>query len=101
MIIIGLIFIVLGFGVKYAKMYYLIAGYNTMPAAEKAKINIKAVAALFWNVFGSLGVVLIVSELLMDYFNREEFGYIQLPAILIAILWILIRSNSMIYRIGR
>ena len=73
-----------------------------MSAAEKAKINIEAVARLFWNVFATLGILLIVSELLINYFNWQEIsGYIQLPPILIAILWILIQSNSMIYRIGR
>jgi hypothetical protein len=102
MIILGLIFIVLGFGIKYAKMYFLIAGYNTMSAAEKARINSEAVATLFRNVFATLGAVLIFSELLIDYFKWPELGeYIQLPAILIAVVWIILRSNSKKYRYDR
>ena len=37
MILTAIIFIVLGVLIKYGKMYFLIAGYNTMSKKEKEK----------------------------------------------------------------
>lgn len=100
--IIAFILILSAVAIKYGKMYNLIAGYNTMPAAEKAKINIEAVATLFRNVFFTLAAILIFSEVLTYCFDWPELGeYIQLPAILIAMVWILLRSNSKKYRYDR
>lgn len=99
MLAVALIFIVAAIAVKYGKMYNLIAGYNTMSPAEKAKVNIEAIATLFRNVFFSMAAVLIVSEILIQYSVWPELGeYIQIPALLIGTLWILIRSNSKKYR---
>ena len=102
MMVVAIIFILSAITIKYGKMYFLIAGYNTMSAAEKAKINIEAVATLFRNVFFTLAGILILSELLINYLEWPELGeYIQLPAILISVLWILLRSNSKKYRFDR
>lgn len=99
MLAVALIFIVAAIAVKHGKMYNLIAGYNTMSPAEKAKVNIEAIATLFRNVFFSMAAVLIVSEILIQYSVWPELGeYIQIPALLIGTLWILIRSNSKKYR---
>lgn len=99
MLAVAFIFIVAAIAVKYGKMYNLIAGYNTMSPAEKAKVNIEAIATLFRNVFFSMAAVLIVSEILIQYSVWPELGeYIQIPALLIGTLWILIRSNSKKYR---
>lgn len=100
MIVIAIIFILLASAIKYGKMYFLIAGYNTMSASEKAKINIEGIATLFRNVFFILAGVLIASELLIEYLDRPELGnYIQVPAILTSIVWIILWSNSKKYRI--
>lgn len=100
--IIAFILILPAVAIKYGKMYNLIAGYNTMSPAEKAKINIEAIATLFRNVFFTLAAVLIFSEVLTYCFDWPELGeYIQFPAILIAMIWLLIRSNSKKYRYDR
>lgn len=100
--IIAFILILSAVAIKYGKLYNLIAGYNTMSPAEKAKINIEAVATLFRNVFFTLAALLIFSEVLAYCFEWPELGeYIQFPAILIAIIWLLIRSNSKKYRYDR
>lgn len=99
MLAVAFIFIVAAIAVKYGKMYNLIAGYNTMSPAEKAKINIEAIATLFRNVFFSMAAVLIVSEILIRYSVWPELGeYVQIPALLTGILCLLIRSNSKKYR---
>lgn len=97
--IIAIILILSAVAVKYGKMYSLIAGYNTMSPAEKAKVNIEAIATLFRNVFFSMAAVLMLSEILIKYSIWPELGeYIQIPALLAGTLWILIRSNSKKYR---
>lgn len=101
-IVVAILLILAAVAVKYGKMYNLIAGYNTMSPAEKAKINIEAVTTLFRNVFFTISGVLILAELLISYFEWPELGeYIQVPAILIGVIWILIRSNSKKYRNDR
>ena len=49
MILTAIIFIVLGVLIKYGKMYFLIAGYNTMSKKEKEKYDIKGIATVFKN----------------------------------------------------
>lgn len=101
-LIIVVVFIIIAIAIKYGKMHFLIAGYNTMPAAEKAKVNIEAVATLFRNVFFTLAAVLLLSYCLDEFFEWDEFAnYIQMPAILIAVVWIILRSNSKKYRYDR
>ena len=56
MILTAIIFIILGILIKYGKMYFLIAGYNTMSKKEKEKYDIKGIATVFkkcyvWNGF--------------------------------------------------
>lgn len=101
-IVIAFVFILSAIAIKYGKMYFLIAGYNTMPASEKAKVKIEGIATLFRNVFFTLAAVLIISGLLTEYSDWAELGnYIELPAILIAVVWIIMRSNSKKYRYDR
>ncbi len=99
---IAILFILIGFAIKYAKMYFLIAGYNTMPKAEKAKINIEALGRFLGNVLFTMGAIVLVADLLIEYFDTPEAGlYIQLPVIVIGVLWIIVRSNSKKYRYER
>ncbi|GAB3231908.1 DUF3784 domain-containing protein [Algoriphagus aestuariicola] len=60
MIGIAIFFLVLGALVKYGKMYFLIAGYNTMSSSEKGQFNVEAVAKVFRNgMFGMAALILI------------------------------------------
>lgn len=96
---IAILFILIGFAIKYAKMYFLIAGYNTMSKAEKARIRIEALSRFMGNVFFVMGAVLLLADLLIACFNWPELGmYIQLPVILVGVAWIILRSNSKKYR---
>ena len=49
MIGISLLFVLLGILIKYGKMNFLIAGYNTMSKEERDKVDIKKLANLFKN----------------------------------------------------
>ena len=59
MIVAAIIFIILGILIKYGKMYWLIAGYNTMPIEEKEKYSIKGIANLFGNVMFGMALIII------------------------------------------
>jgi len=60
MILVALIFIIIGILVKYAKMYFLIASYNTMSAEKKAEIDIEKLANLLKNVFFGMALLIIL-----------------------------------------
>ena len=47
LIITAIFFVILGALIKYGKMYFLIAGYNTLPAEEKKKYDIQGIANVF------------------------------------------------------
>jgi hypothetical protein len=100
MITVALIFIVLGIGIKYAKMYYLIAGYNTMSKEQQARVDIEGIASLFLKIMVIMGTILILASLVIDYYKVPEIETyvidITVPA---GVLWLIIRSNSKKYRI--
>ena len=99
---IAILFILIGFGVKYGKMYFLIAGYNTMSAKEKAKYDIEGIATLFRNVFCTMAGVILAASLANYIFDWPEIeNAVFMPTLLIGVLWILIRTNGKKYRVDR
>ena len=60
MILTAIIFIVLGVLIKYGKMYFLIAGYNTMSKKEKEKYDIKGIATVFKNAMFGMAFMIII-----------------------------------------
>jgi hypothetical protein len=60
MILAAIIFIVLGVLIKYGKMYFLIAGYNTMSKKEKEKYDIKGIATVFKNAMFGMAFMIII-----------------------------------------
>ena len=95
MILTAIIFIVLGILIKYGKMYFLIAGYNTMPKEKKEKYDIEGIASVFRNAMFGMALILIIG-----YFVSEEMenpnieSYSLFIAIAIGIPYLLISSNS-------
>ena len=67
MIGVAILFIVLGILIKYGKMYWLIAGYNTMPKEEKEKYNIEGIANVFRNVMFGMGFIIICGYLIAKW----------------------------------
>ena len=60
MILTAIIFIFLGVLIKYGKMYFLIAGYNTMSKKEKEKYDIKGIATVFKNAMFGMAFMIII-----------------------------------------
>nr|WP_315141844.1 DUF3784 domain-containing protein [uncultured Flavobacterium sp.] len=100
MIGIALLFIILGLLIKYGKMYFLIAGYNTMSKEEKEKIDIKGIATLFRNVLFGMALTIIAGYFVAKSFENSTIESIAFfAAIVIGVPYLLIASNSKKYKI--
>ncbi len=102
MILAAIIFIVLGILIKYGKMYFLIAGYNTMPKEEKEKYNIEGIASLFRNAMFGMALILIIGYFVSKGSDNPNMkSYFLYAAIGIGIPYLLILSNSKKYKISK
>jgi len=97
MIILALIFFVFGYLVKYQKMYWLIAGYNTMSKEEQNKIDVKRIATVFRNAMFGMAFILLIGWAIHQYIFPDNLlieWYVMFGAILIGIPYLIIASNS-------
>ena len=102
MIVTAIIFIVIGILIKYGKMYFLIAGYNTMPREEKEKYNIAGIATLFGNVMFGMALIIITGYLITELTENPNIqNYALWPSMIIGIPYLLIKSNSKKYKIKK
>ena len=75
-------------------MYFLIAGYNTMPADKKEKYNIERIATLFRNVMFGMAFLIILGYLLANWLENPEIQSISFyAALIVGIPYLLIRAN--------
>lgn len=99
MVKIAIFFIVLGFLIKYGKMYFLIAGYNTLPKKEKEKFHIDKIATVFRNVMLGIGIITIVGHYIARWVqnpNIEDYAFWS--SLAIGMPYLIIESNSEKYR---
>ena len=78
-IIVGIGIALLGIFIQQSKSYSMIAGYNTMSAEKRKRVNIKQVAITLRNSFIILGLIWILVPLVF-----ESLGYSKLK------LWLLV-----------
>lgn len=101
MVILGvaILFILLGALIKYGKMYFLIAGYNTMPAEEQEQYDIEGVANVFWNAMLGMGLIMILGQLIGRFLpiKNLEFGLLFITVIT-GVAYLLIKINSDKYK---
>lgn len=94
MIGIAILFIVLGVLVKYGKMYFLIAGYNTMPSSEKEKTNAEGIANVFRNAMFGMALVIISGHLISKFTDDQSIQQtVFFAAIFIGLPYLIIASN--------
>jgi hypothetical protein len=99
LIIVG-IFAVLGAMIKYGKMYFLIAGYNTLTAEEKAKYDLEGIATLMRNVLFGMALVVLIGFFASLWLTKPTLQeYALLIAIGIGVPYLIVRANSKKYRI--
>ncbi|MBR9845061.1 MAG: DUF3784 domain-containing protein [Algicola sp.] len=101
-IVVAIIFIVLGIAIKYGKLYFLIAGYNTMSEKEQKKYDIEGIATVFRNAMFGMALIMMlgyVMSLWLDNPKIETFAVFG--AIAIGLPYLLIVSNSSKYKIKK
>jgi hypothetical protein len=100
MIGIALLFIILGILIKCGKMYFLIAGYNTMSKEEKEKVNIKGIATVFRNVMFGMALTIIIGHFIaIKLQNPDIKNIIFFGTLLFGVPYLLIKSNSKKYKL--
>ncbi len=99
MIAVAIIFIILGVLIKYGKMYFLIAGYNTMPKNEKEKYDIESIAKVFGNVMFGMALVMLIGYFIAKFTaNPMIQNYTFWITLIIGISYLLIETNSKKYK---
>ena len=99
MLLVAIIFIICGILVKYGKMYFLIAGYNTMSPEKKEKYDIAQIATLFGNVMFGMAFLTVLGYLLANWLDNPEIQSISFyTALIVGIPYLLIRANSNKYK---
>ncbi|MBD1261788.1 DUF3784 domain-containing protein [Maribacter polysiphoniae] len=95
MIGVAILFIVLGILIKYGKMYWLIAGYNTMPKEEKENYNIEGIANVFRNAMFGMALIIIAGFFIAKLTENPNIQYYAFGiSMIIGIPYLLIQSNS-------
>ena len=101
LIVCAITFMILAILVKHRRMHFLIAGYNTMSAEEKAKYDIEKIATLFRNVMFGMAVACIAGYFISVWLNSLMAEIITLfSTVTVGAAILIIKSNSKKYRIG-
>lgn len=99
MIGIAIICIVLGILIKYGKMYFLIAGYNSMSKKHKEKYNIEGIAHVFRNVMFGMALIIVAGYFISKFTENPDFRiYPFWISMIVGIPYLLIKSNSKKYK---
>ncbi|WP_299337681.1 DUF3784 domain-containing protein [uncultured Psychroserpens sp.] len=99
---VAILFIILGVLIKYAKMYYLIAGYNTMSKKEQAKYDIDGIATVFRNAMFGMALLMIIGYVLSIWLKDPKLEvYGVIIAVIIGLPYLLIVSNSGKYKVDK
>lgn len=99
MILVAIILIILGILIKHGKMYFLIAGYNTMSKEKQANYNVDGIATLMRNVFFAMAFVILLGYFVSKWFDKPNVEMVaRCVALLVGIPYLLIRVNSNKYK---
>ena len=100
----NLVFIITGIGIaiigiiiQQSRSYSMIAGYNTMSAEKRKKVNIGQVAIALRNTFILLGLVWIIIPIIGDAFGFHKLKIwllLGLHFVILAILIIVINTKA-------
>lgn len=100
MIVVAILFVLLGVLIKYGKMYFLIAGYNTMSKADQDKLDIAGIATVFRNAMFGMALIIIIGYFAADAFENPDIELASFfGALSIGVPYLLIASNSKKYKL--
>jgi len=98
-LIVAAVFIVFGILIKYGKMYFLIAGLNTMSHKQRAQYNLEKIGTLFRNVMFGMALVILLGYFLSKWLEVESIEPILFAtAIVIGCVILIARLNSEAYK---
>lgn len=99
MIVGAVILILIGILIKYGKMHFLIAGYNTMSKKEKAKYDIEGIASVMRNALFGMALFIIIGYCISTYTNNPHVESIIVTiGTVIFVLYAIIEANSKKYK---
>lgn len=102
MIAVAILFIIFGVLIKHGKMYFLLAGYNTMSKEEKSKHDIVGITSLFRNVMFGMALIIIIAYYIRKSMENPNVATISIVvAVALGIPYLLIKSNSNKYKINK
>jgi len=85
----------LGIFIQQSKFYSMIAGYNTMSAEKKQKVNIEKVAIALRNTFIILGLIWIFVPVASEYFGYPRLKYWLLIGLhIVSLVFLIIIINT-------
>ncbi|SRX52380.1 DUF3784 domain-containing protein [Aequorivita sp. CIP111184] len=98
-IYVGIFLILLGILIKHFKLYFLIAGYNTMSKVEKEKVKIEKVAVLLRNVLVIIGLSMILLGFANSNMENPQIAnYLFFPIVIGSVIYLLVKSNSKAFK---
>ena len=101
-ITIAIIFISLGVLIKYGKMYFLIAGYNTMSKEKQENYDIDGIATVFRNAMFGMALLMIIGFIISKFLNNPKIEvYTAIGAIMMGLPYLLVLSNSKKFKIDK
>lgn len=102
LIVVALFFTVLGIAIKYGKLYFLIAGYNTMSKKKQEQYDIDGIASVFRNAMFGMAFIMILGYLISKVLHLHILEvYLIFGALLIGLPYLLVMSNSSKYKIKK
>ena len=91
LLIIGAVIAILGIVIQKTRAYSLIAGYNTMNAEERRKVNIEQVSLAIRNSLIILGLLWIIIPIIGDILGLYKLKFWVLSGFHIVVIIILLR----------
>ncbi len=100
MIGISIFFVILGIAIKNGKLYFLMAGYNTLPEEEKKKYDVEGIASVFRNAMFFMAFVISLGFYAAQWMEIPEIKFYSFyGALIIGIPYLLINSNKNKYKL--
>jgi len=100
MIGISIFFVILGIAIKNGKLYFLMAGYNTLPEEEKKKYDVEGIASVFRNAMFFMAFVISLGYYTAQWTETTEIKFYSFyGALIIGISYLLINSNKNKYKL--
>lgn len=98
-LIIAIVLFVIGVLIKFGRMYFLIAGLNTMSDEERADYNLPKIGNLFFAVCSGMSAIILLGYLVGLWIENEYVEFVFLfIAIVLGLIVLLSKINSESYR---